>query len=606
MTAAAYNQDGRWDVPPYVWPAVLGMSLAIHASVLIYGLPDWSWLQNLGPEPTETEVVLESGGLEFETVTAVESVAVEEPQPAAVPAVDPVKTPFPQPSTSNAVPVQPVTKEILSPAEADVVQPDSPSPSTAEQVQTAPATRIEAKEAVTGDARPVERVESAPIKTVSAASETVIAKETPSANVVVAVPNAADNVVTGRPTMPKTSIVVAAAPDEGVVVKSGDQEVLPVIVAVKPAQVSGKVTVAKKAQAQKVQGDEAISALPLAVEVVAVTGNQPTIQVPMQAAPVTAPVPDSSNADDPATPVLPAATEVVAAVKPDSLNAPVNSEQTGNAQAVRPVEQQLASLRPTEEGLPAIAPARPETAPVPSVTLPSDPADNVPPVEVASIDPLAKVTSYVAGYDAGECAHLSVLSAGADNATVTAYGAGIAPFALFDQRFAADHGYEAKVEVRLVTRRQCALLDALGLSNGLEAAGLVELDKTIVRSGTPVSGVIQRDLPVDRIAQAEQAGLQLNGKGPPELYLIDDAGQIHDGRDHILPATNAVTAGGWRFAVPVTLLSSEDSETALILAVWNRPKSKQPAKFGTMPADSIAAVLAAPGVYSLSAFKVAR
>ncbi|WP_428687217.1 hypothetical protein [Roseibium sp.] len=434
----------------------------------------------------------------------------------------------------------------------------------------------------------------------------MIAKETPSANVVVAVPNAADNVVTGRPTMPKTSIVVAAAPDEGVVVKSGDQEVLPVIVAVKPAQVSGKVTVAKKAQAQKVQGDEAISALPLAVEVVAVTGNQPTIQVPMQAAPVTAPVPDSSNADDPATPVLPAATEVVAAVKPDSLNAPVNSEQTGNAQAVRPVEQQLASLRPTEEGLPAIAPARPETAPVPSVTLPSDPADNVPPVEVASIDPLAKVTSYVAGYDAGECAHLSVLSAGADNATVTAYGAGIAPFALFDQRFAADHGYEAKVEVRLVTRRQCALLDALGLSNGLEAAGLVELDKTIVRSGTPVSGVIQRDLPVDRIAQAEQAGLQLNGKGPPELYLIDDAGQIHDGRDHILPATNAVTAGGWRFAVPVTLLSSEDSETALILAVWNRPKSKQPAKFGTMPADSIAAVLAAPGVYSLSAFKVAR
>ena len=158
-----------------------------------------------------------------------------------------------------------------------------------------------------------------------------------------------------------------------------------------------------------------------------------------------------------------------------------------------------------------------------------------------------------------------------------------------------------------MTRKQCALLNALGISEGIEAAGLVDLDRTVVRSGTQVSGVVQRDLPLERIASAEQSGLDLSGKGPPELYLIDNTGQIHDGREFLLPASNSQTAGGWRFRVPVTMIASDETdETALVLAIWNRPANRQPARFGRLPAERVAEILAEPGVYSLTAFKVSR
>ncbi|MEP5038828.1 hypothetical protein, partial [Roseibium sp.] len=164
--------------------------------------------------------------------------------------------------------------------------------------------------------------------------------------------------------------------------------------------------------------------------------------------------------------------------------------------------------------------------------------------------------------------------------------------------------YEAAIELRLVTSSQCGLLNALGLSEGIEAAGLVELDGTVVRSGSHVTGVIRRDLPLKRIAAAEQTGLDLSGKGPPELYLIDDAGQIHDGREFLLPVSSARTAGAWRFKVPVTLMASQSEETALVLAIWNRPASRQPPRFRVQPSARITDILAQPGVYSLSAFKV--
>ncbi|WP_157738689.1 hypothetical protein [Labrenzia sp. VG12] len=53
-------------------------------------------------------------------------------------------------------------------------------------------------------------------------------------------------------------------------------------------------------------------------------------------------------------------------------------------------------------------------------------------------------------------------------------------------------------------------------------------------------------------------------------------------------------------------MSRSDSETALVLAIWNRPAANQPPRFGTLPSSRIAGILAAPGVYSLAAFKVSR
>ncbi len=576
MSAVVYNQDGRWGIPAFVWPVVVAASLAVHASLLEFGLPDMSWLQDAGLEQTETEVVLDSSGLEFETVTAVETVAVERPVPEAAPAIAPIAVSPSAPPGIVASPVPPLTSESLRPAQTNTQQVAVTTKPSVPEVKTIPSAEVKAKEVPAVQTAPADRPDAAPLKTVAAEPVAVVASRPEPAGATIVVPaNNSNPVDISRPPVQGAPSVIAVAPAKGVLLQTPSSEGPAPVQVVRPSSSSsgGLVVVSRPAETVNLQGKDVAVSNPSNVSVPTMTGEKTVVAAP--SLPVVAPVPAAGAA-------------------------------TGNAQAVRPVEQQIASLQPAEEPPAAIAPSLPETSPVPSAILPADPAENVAPVEVASIDPLARVTSYVSGYDAGECTHLSVLSAGPDSAAVTAYGAGIGPFAVFDQKFTADQGYEAKVEVRLVTRNQCALLDALDVSKGLEAAGLVELEKTIVRSGTPVSGIIQRDLPTDRIAAAEQAGMKLDGKGPPELYLIDDAGQIHDARDYILPASNPVTAGGWHFSVPVTLLSKEERETALVLAVWNRPKSSQPAKFGTLPPERIAGVLSAPGVFSLSAFAVAR
>ncbi len=540
MSAVLYNQDDQWGIPGYIWPTVLGVSLAAHLSFLIYGLPEIPWQPDEPPVPHEAEIVLEGGGLVFDAVSAVETRPQETRIPDTASRAQPVETPVSQNQQAALSPVQPLKSELLQPV---APRPEIPKTSSAASVQKAgdvAATVVKAQDVTAVAVEAPSKTEPVDVAT-AAPVEKVPQVATPAASTTVAT----ESVALSSPAAP----VVALAPTakSGVRIQASE-----VPVASSPVVLSSKSSKAAGAVRPEVQ-----TSIPKA-----------TVQTPA--------------------------------------NAVVVHKPSTAVQAVTPAEQQIAALRPTESELSLLGPTEPVSSSVPEAPKQTDSTPNVLPTELASIDPLAKVTDYVSGYDAGECAHLTVMSAGTDTAAVTAFGAGIAPFAVFDQKFSADQGYEAKIQVRLVTRQQCALLDALGLSDGVEAAGLVELDQTVVRSGTRVAGVVQRDLPIERIAVAEAAGLELDGKGPPELYLIDDAGQIHDGRDFILPASNAVTAGGWRFAIPVTLISSEEQETALVLAIWNRPKARQPSRFGKLPPSRVAVVLAEPGVYSLSAFKVSR
>lgn len=589
MSAALYNQDGQWGIPGYIWPAVLGTSVAVHLSILLYGLPDMAFLQDKFTPETETEVIIESGGLTFERVSAIEAVPSETPDPAAPPAVTPLEAERLE-TPAETVPVRPAQSAALQPVKTEAVRPETPQTATIVKAQDATVDAVKGvppQDVQTEDVQPVEPVPVA---------NPPVAKETAS-TVVTAVPSASVSLPGVSPSVSTVAPTVSVKPVTGAGVAVTTIETPPVSspVTVSPTGIPVTAPAAQKTALQPVQNIAAVSPSASQQATGDVAVATAVAQTPDPVNVVAQPVAPSSVPPSATMPVTSASTATAAV-----------QDQTGTAQAVKPLEQQVAALRPAEEEVTAIAPSRPEASSVPAAPATSDPAESVPAAKVASIDPLAKVTDYVSGYDAGGCSHLSVLSAGPDSAAVTAYGAGIAPFAIFDQRFAADQGYEAKVEVRLVTRQQCALLDALGLSEGIEAAGLVELDRTVVQSGASVSGVIQRDLPLDRIAAAETAGVRMNGKGPPELYLIDDGGQIHDGRDYILPASNAATAGGWRFSVPVTLLSKAERETALVLAIWNRPAASQPARFGTLAPSRIADILAAPGVYSLSAFKVSR
>lgn len=577
MTVVAYNQDRQWDIPGYVWPAVLGVSVALHVSALIYGLPALPWAEEAPLPPVETEVILESGGLPFEDLASVETEITQPLEP---------DTPLP---VETSVPVETVvnseTAEILEPVLSEPVLTESPVNTLVEAV---PVTVLD--QSLSDDTPIIEAQEFSPVETnpVTATPPEQLQVIQPSV-----VPQTASTVVAATPVPEAVVAVTSVVPNvvAGSEVTLSGAEVPAAVEVVPSVAVEteiGEVATAGETQTIVSTVQESLVLAPLAGDQppAETTGNEVVseVYVPQTQPPVESPgivAPDTSVTVDP----------VVSA----------------EVDAVLPAEQQVAVLQPTETETPELAPNAPVSSTVPATQPQGELTENVPPVAVASIDPLAKVSDYVAGYKFGGCTHMSVLAAGADTAEVTAFGAGIAPFAIFDQRFKADQGFEAKIEVRLVTRRQCALLDALGVSEGIEAAGLVELDRTVVRSGTPVSGVIQRDLPIERIASAEQSGLDLSGKGPPELYLIDDAGQIHDGREFLLPASNSQTAGGWRFKVPVTMIASDKSdETALVLAIWNRPSERQPSRFGRLPSERVAEILAEPGVYSLTAFKVSR
>lgn len=595
------------DLPAGFWAAGLALSLAIHFLILVYGLPVLSPSDPADePTPLETEVILETGGPVFDSVASVETGAMEvapaepletvntaEPDTletlTAEQAAQTIEAETVAPTTAElAVPVPEVFESAAEPTVAPLAETlalTQPEPAAAPVImETVTPPEVEPPASI-GVVEAIEAVEAAePL----ANMETVAAEQTSPADPSLAV-------IEGTP------VDAIVAPSE----TAGTVDTLQVVTALQDVRAEPEEL--PVTQSEPVQ---------VAQEVVAAVDVEPPAPdlVPENAI-------DQLSAVD-AAPALAgtAAVDVASGspvAPPDVVSAPATAVETVTAEvpeAVLPepsapepilVEQQIASVDPLE-GVNAIAPADLEPEPVAIAPDTSVEAETVAPADVETLDPTERVASYVADYKLGECAHLTVQSAGADTALITAFGASIAPFVAFDQRFRQDQGFDASIEVRIVTQPQCQLLNTLGFYQGIEVADLISLNKTVVRSGAAVSGVIGRDLPIDKIAVAEQNGVDLTGRGPPELYLVDDAGQIHDGRAFILPHTDPGRAGGWNFSIPVTMLSAGSEETALVLAVWNRPKGNQPGKFGKLPASRISYVLEQPGVYSLAAFKVTR
>ena len=598
MSAVAYSQANGWSIPPYVWPVVFGVSFSVHLGFLIYGLPELSWSAKDEAPRTETEVILETGGLAFDPIAVIENTTTGEAALIDAETLSPVAAQVAASQPEALVPTQPASIEAIRPVAAETDRPEVTQSASADVVSTSsaetakvqplavkafePDGQTDADIVVPGVATtPVEELQTVqPVKPADAIQTEPVQE---SAAVSPALPGPSTVVAIKPVSNTKTQAVELNSATDPPTSLQADETPLQTTL---PTQLQSSITATTPTVQSVAGGASSITVTPSSTVTSLATAQQITS---VQSAPAATSVENNSVKTVDATATLVTKQPELAAV-----------------QAVRPLEQHVAAIQPTETEVSNIAPTAPAISNIPVASLSGEPTENVAPVEVESIDPLAKVSAYVDGYEAGDCTHLTVMSAGTGSAAVTAFGSDVTPFIKFDRMFTADQGYDADIELRLVTRSQCALLNALETGQGVEAAGLVELDRTVVRSGTSVAGIVQRDLPLERIAAAEQAGLQLNGKGPPELYIIDDVGQIHDGRRYILPASNAITAGGWRFSVPVTLISSEEEETALVLAIWNRPAEKQPPRFRTVSASRIANILENPGVFSLTAFKVSR
>ncbi|TYC50430.1 hypothetical protein FMN50_23465 [Rhodobacterales bacterium] len=572
MTAALSDQDSAWGIPAYVWPAVLGSSIALHLAILVYGLPSLGRETPLQPPP-ETEVVLEEGGSLFDRTMSIDEQSLQATEPEA----------------ADVAPV--VAAQEVSRTEANTLTPLADDPPSVQALDP-------------DEAGQTEKVTLAPVTNFADAQ---VVKELSTVQPGIA----------GEPVAPEIAEADIATVAPVTVVKPVEELPGTTIIAPVPATVPAHpVTSVATPETDPVLGTIIAESPPaktvLSTPEVSSPAPQTNVVTPVDmvtavhsVSPVSEPARLSGSAVDVTQSGAGSSTSMAAVPEPVQIMQATAPEDVG-VKSVVPREQELAALQPAAPSAATVLPTKPETSAVLPGEIRTEPATGVAPVDVASIDPLEKITAYVANYSFGACTHLSVTSAGADSANVTAYGTGIQPFLGFDQKFTADHGFDAKIEVRLINQSQCGVLEALGVAERVEAPDLVELDKTVVASGARVSGIIQRDLPLSRIAAAEEAGVPLGGRGAPELYIVDDAGQIHDGRSYLLPSSNAVTAGGWRFSVPVTLKSKSSSETALVVAVWNRPKERQPAPFGAISAGRVMSVLGAPGVFSIAAFKVSR
>nr|WP_319387266.1 hypothetical protein [uncultured Roseibium sp.] len=628
MTAAVYNLAGEARIPAYVWTAVLGVSVAAHVALLVYGISLTFNEDAQDPDITQTEIVIESDELVFETAEEVQSVVAEAAQPDAVApqaagqtALQPVlPEDIQQALTPSVSELQPAQIEAVRPVESETAVSSAVSPSVQDSVEagTAPITPTEqvAPDRVETVVQPAAEVAAtAPVQPIiSARPETAVQVEQNSLSI--APPDA--TVVTGI----ASDVVIVEAVPEDVPSGASQPETIVAVPSVVPAQTGSEVAVVTSVQPttqvepQTVDSAVRPPALSVAPPVEAVTAaTRPAPVTPTtSSAPVSAVTPNTGAVQaitstevvqDVAVAASPPVSRVESETVPAASASPVQVTP-GNVQAVAPAEEQIAAVQPSEIISPSVLPSDPETSSVPTAPTVADPEPSVPPDDVPTIDPLAEVTAYVSDYDIGSCAHITVLAAGTDTAEILAFGVGIPRFLEFYSKFQGTQGYDPDMQVRPISNGQCAVLDTLETSKGIEAPGLVQLASTDIRSGSQLRGVIQRDLPIGRIAQAEAAGLELNGKGPPELYLIDRNGQIHDARKYVRPENSTDRIGGWRFSFPVSFPGNEENEYSLILTIWNRPKENQPAPFTRRAAGRIASVLEKPGVYSIEAFKVSR
>lgn len=634
MTVAVYNLAGEARIPAYVWTAVLGVSVALHLALLVYGISLKFTDDVQDPDLTQTEIVIESEGPVFETAEQVQSVVADVAQPDSVPLPTPNQTELqpvtpddieqvPTPATSEQ-PLTPAVSELL-PAQVEAIRPTESetavSSAVAPRVQdtvTAEAVQsqlVEAEEVESTGQPATNAVVAVPVQPVIAAGpETAVRVEQNSSSIA----SPAATVVTGI----SPDVVVVEAVPEDAPPDATEPETVVAIESVTPALTGNEVSVVTSVQPSVQAAQDAIpsAVTPPQVNVAPPVATVTAATSPVPVTPTTGSAPLAAITPGTGTVQTVTSTEATQSVSV-ATSAPISQVESetvqaasaepvqaapGNVQAVTPAEEQVAAVQPSQIISPSVLPSDPETSSVPAAPTVAVPEPSVPPEDVPTIDPLAKVTKYVANYDIGSCAHITVLAAGTDTAEILAFGVGIPRFMEFYSTFQGTQGYDPDMQVRPISNGQCAVLDTLDSSKGIEAPGLVQLARTNIRSGSQLAGVIQRDLPIGRIAQAEAAGLELNGKGPPELYLIDRDGQIHDARKFVLPENSTDRIGGWKFSFPVSFPGNEENEYSLILTIWNRPKENQPAPFTKRAAGRIASVLEKPGVFSIEAFKVSR
>jgi len=176
---------------------------------------------------------------------------------------------------------------------------------------------------------------------------------------------------------------------------------------------------------------------------------------------------------------------------------------------------------------------------------PADVPDEVSPAEEKPED---RIRNYVTSYQAGECMYLQPIQIASRSAEIEGFASRTPPFITFDSDFTQSQGFEAKIQVNLVSDAQCpaiAFLRATPQGNGKTGLTL-DMQRTVVPNGDNMAG---------RISGFDPKTGELG------LVFVDSKGGVANLSPYLRSDD-----GGAGFVVPLNLKTATE-ETGLIIAM---------------------------------------
>ena len=158
---------------------------------------------------------------------------------------------------------------------------------------------------------------------------------------------------------------------------------------------------------------------------------------------------------------------------------------------------------------------------------------------------IGKIIRYVEQYDGGRCFFVAPVAVTETEAKLEGYAASARPFEALDSAFRHENGFEASIDVRLVTPAQCPAVTFLGRLRGANAPHL-HIDGVNLGPGDALTGTVDG-----------------YGSRNIELLLATDAGAVQN-VSHLLQPGTATTA----FAIsPRNIAKASGGQPQLLIVV---------------------------------------
>ncbi|PVB63593.1 serine/threonine-protein kinase [Labrenzia sp. 011] len=182
---------------------------------------------------------------------------------------------------------------------------------------------------------------------------------------------------------------------------------------------------------------------------------------------------------------------------------------------------------------------------VANIAPPDIPVNEDPP---EAVNPEDRIRNFVRSYQAGDCMYLQPVEIASRKAEIEGFASRTPPFISFDSDFTESQGFEAKIQVNLVTDAQCPAIAFLRATpqGGAKTKLYLDMQRTVIPNGENMAGRISGHDPAT------------GGLG---LLYISSTGEVVNLSPYIQSDD-----GGAGFVVPLSLNSSSE-ETGLVIAM---------------------------------------